>query len=144
MSAPNGTVDAGGDSSETLYEYDDASNLITETRKRIGGGSTVEIITLYQYDALNRVVRLVDALDYVTTYEYNRDGQNESIVTLGDATTPTRTRRMVYDLLGRMTTKTDAGGYVTTMRYDEVGNLVEETGPFQKPTGVNPIGQQAE
>ena len=74
------------------YSYDNASRL-TEVKTSLGS-------TIYEYDKLDRLVRVVDRNGYATLYEYDENG-NRSAVRY-------------------------ANGIVVTYNYDEVNRLISE------------------
>ncbi len=114
---------------ETIYTYDKAGNLRTETDPR-GNGYT----TTYLYDARNLVLSKSRPLDIggppaTWTYRYNALGQ---IVAETDPRGSFYTVEYTYDKLGRLETKTQPTGTeahpgepaVETYHYDEVGNRI--------------------
>ena len=74
------------------YSYDNASRL-TEVKTSLGS-------TIYEYDKLDRLVRVVDRNGYATLYEYDENG-NRSAVRY-------------------------ANGIVVSYKYDEVNRLISE------------------
>ncbi len=74
------------------YSYDNASRL-TEVKTSLGS-------TIYEYDKLDRLVRVVDRNGYATLYEYDENG-NRSVIRY-------------------------ANGIVVSYKYDEVNRLISE------------------
>jgi RHS repeat-associated protein len=87
----------------TNYTYDGAGNKLTESTTRTIDGVVRLVTRRFEYDALNRLVLIVDPLGRAT--------------------------RSTYNALGRVETTTDAMGRTTTFEYDEVGDLVLTTYP---------------
>jgi YD repeat-containing protein len=118
--APRGNVlGANPDDYDTLYTYDAAGRLLTETDPL---GHT----TTYDYDAVSNQTSVTDANNHVTTYTYDTDNQKTSTtLPLG------RQWTYAYDPDGHPTTVVDANGNATpaqgdgttTSTYDRAGRL---------------------
>ncbi|HEX5824722.1 MAG TPA: RHS repeat-associated core domain-containing protein [Candidatus Limnocylindrales bacterium] len=93
--------------------------------------------TSYTYDALGRVVSLVDPLgnaaggvaaEHTTTFTYDREDRQRTTSlpgpTAGAAPIVTETR---YDAVGNPTVRIDANGQVTSLLYDERSSLLRVT-----------------
>ena len=130
----------------TYYKYDALDRLIKEVRK-VGGtadtiaasdavtttsydpvGNTLATMepngntTAYQYDAVNRPVRMTNAAGDVTQMAYDAVG---NVVT---RTLPNgNVVRYVYDGLNRLIQESDSVGPIRTLTYDFVGNRTSET-----------------
>lgn len=117
----------------TRFAYDSLGNIHTQTDAL---GNT----TTNNYDALNRLAQVEDALHGVTRYAYN-SADNLTAVTdprgnttrytynaFGEQTreiSPDRgTLTYAYDAAGNRTSKTDARGIVTRYRYDALNRLI--------------------
>jgi|GEM_PF-1746331 len=114
--APIGTID-------TFKTYDDSSRLTSETDDN---GNT----TSYEYDALNRITRIVmpDCEDYTTTYD-----QNGNVDTYTDARGVAITH--LYDLNNRLDTRTISGASVAgttseSFLYDGLGRMIAASNDF--------------
>ena len=83
----------------TDFSYDPVGNLL---KVRAGDGQKVLSETVYEYDALNRVVAAVDPAGGRTAFAYDRRS-------------------------GKISSITDAAGNERTFRYNEAGELIEET-----------------
>src|SRR5262249_59868843 len=85
-------------------------------------------ITLYKYDALNRLIQVTDALG-TGIRKTNYDA-------VGNVTSRTdennHTINYAYDANDRMTAKLTAEGYLTTFEYDAVGNYTATRAYTQK------------
>ncbi len=107
-----------------------------------------------EYDALNRIQRVVEAGTYTTDHTYDLRGSLLS-VKQGSGTSTTLSRSFVYDSLGRLssatnpesgtinyvydpngnlTSKTDANNTVTTITYDELNRVLLKS--YTAGTGV--------
>jgi RHS repeat-associated protein len=87
----------------TTYTYDANGNRLTETATRTVDGARHSLTTRFEYDEMNRLTRVVDALGQST--------------------------RMAYDAVGRLASRTDALGRTTAFVYDGYGSLVEAIHP---------------
>ena len=77
----------------------------------------------YSYDKLNRMTKIVDPLEGVSSYEYDKDGNiTKQIDPNGGETTYT------YDAIGRIIKIEDELGE-NSYTYDAVGNLIKTTRP---------------
>ena len=79
--------------------------------------------TQYQYDPLNRLISVTDAMDGVTAYQYDAVG---NLTEMKDAGGKIITRK-VYDMLGRLIQQTDGNGNASQYTYDALGNLISAT-----------------
>ncbi len=113
-------IDARGFRSE--FRYDENGNLTcsidanglagTQPRNSQGCSET------RSYDELNRVVRILDALNGETRFSYDLAGNRLTVI---DA--ESKTWRFAYDDLGRLANETDHGAQITTYATDEAGNV---------------------
>jgi RHS repeat-associated protein len=127
----------------TTYTYDANGNRLSQTKTRTGSSGLENLVTSYQYDALNRVIKTTYPDGSTTQIQYNPIGK-QSVTTdqLGRQTS------YQYDLMGRLTqttypdgaaesitydaegdriTSTDRAGRVTTFAYDPLKRLVKST-----------------
>jgi RHS repeat-associated protein len=105
-----------------LYQYDIAGNLIgyTDPKRNLNeDGSTKS----YQYDELNQVIGVKDALNHVTNTNYTALGNIASVTLKENAgsTTPITLYTKVYDELGNMISKTDPSAEAATYSYNSIG-----------------------
>jgi len=122
----NGSQINGADGTiKTMKTYDDSSRLVSETDDN--GNATT-----YEYDALNRIARVVmpDGEDYKTTYD-----QNGNVSTYTDARDVVITQQ--YDLNNRLVSRALSGTIVPgttseSYKYDGLGRLIEATNDFAK------------
>lgn len=125
----------------TTFTYDAAGNRLSQSLTRTFHGAAETLTTTFQYDRLNRLVKVtnpdnsttetvynsigkrtatLDALGRRTTYEYDAAGQ------LIRTTFPDATKEEIsYDAEGRRTRSVDRAGRATTYTYDVLGRLVK-------------------
>ena len=99
---------------ETSFEYDPSGNLASRTDKNSN-------TTGYEYDDLNRLTKVTDAMGGETKYAY--DARN-NLVSVTDANG--NTTRFEYDRNNRLVKETRPMGQETTYGYDPAGNLAEK------------------
>ncbi len=99
------------------YTYDDNGNRVTETRVRtLPGGGTEDILAQFNFDAANRVIETVNALNFTNRVVYDSLGKQAQTI---DALN--RTNRYFYDALGLLTNTTYADGLIERLYYDAEG-----------------------
>lgn len=79
-------------------------------------------ITMFTYDANGNLTSFTDAGNRTTRYEYDAADRRTGVI-FADATTETTT----YNLLGRTIAKTDQEGKTTSFEYDPLGRIVKVT-----------------
>jgi len=130
--------------SSNSFAYDANGNRTNSTIWRHIGVSWVPSVTLFVYDAMNRVVQTIDPdgtstvvydlagkqvatidkLGHTNSYTY--DGQGRLILTTyPDSTTETS----AYDAAGNRTNSVDRAGHATTYYYDALNRLTNTTYP---------------
>jgi RHS repeat-associated protein len=153
--------DGGGalESPETVYAYDDASQLVSVTdplgrvttyeydglgRKTlvtlpdpdgVGGDDPPE--TAYSFDAAGNLLTGTDALGNVTEYQYDNLFRQILVIAPdpdGGGGLASPETEFSYDLLGRLTSATDALDRVTSYEYDVLGRRIKVVQP--DPDGV--------
>jgi RHS repeat-associated protein len=102
----------------TTMTYDSRGNVLTATAPASLG--TVQ--KTFAYNARNDVVSVTDARGKVTTYGYDANGNNTTIVRDGQ-TLATK----VYNAAGLLTSSTDGRNNTTTFAYDANGNMTSRT-----------------
>jgi RHS repeat-associated protein len=172
----NGITDAGG--SQTKTEYDPAGNKIktisptggvttyeytddgllaavTEPRGNVEGADkerftahfeydrignqtrsidALDNVTTAQYDAINRLVSVTDAKKHTTRYTYNDDDQPRSVTTPEVDDPEDESTVYGYGEDGALTSITDPKGNRTTVHYDEAGRLVRSQDALERNT----------
>ena len=108
------TKDGSEQSLETGFAYDQSGNLASQTDKNSN-------TTLYEYDDLNRLTKVTDAMGGETKYAY--DARN-NLVSVTDANG--NATRFEYDCGNRLVKETRPMGQETTYGYDPAGNLAEK------------------
>jgi RHS repeat-associated protein len=123
----------------TSYTYNAVNSKLTTTSP-IGG------VTTMQYDNLQRVTQITDALNNVTTFQYGANSGGNAFD--GSSFKPTRTTdprgivtNVYYDALYRPLSKGivyDSNGDTswTSMSYDGVGNVVATVDPLGNKTAT--------
>ena len=120
------------------YTYDNNGNLKTQTQK-YDAVTTNDGVTGYDYDPLDRLTKITDALAGITQYGYNG---LDHLVSVSDPRTlvtsysvdgldnqkqlvspDTGTTNSTYDAAGNLKTRTDARGMTTTYSYDALNRL---------------------
>lgn len=105
------------------------------------GASSDDRALGFVYDVNNRLTHRIDALGFVTQYEYDANGRIVNTTVFAnpiDLATQTvanvvadasndRTVRTVYDAAGRDRYKIDALGYITENQYDGAGKVTRST-----------------
>ena len=132
---------AGGGS--YLYAYDKSGNLTkltgpTGMEAELSYDENGNLISLadangetrYEYDCLNRLTGIVDALGGKTAYTYDGDG-NVTAVSYGDEAL----YQYDYDENGRLAGITLPSGLQTDLVYDPKGQLIKETSYEKAPSG---------
>ena len=99
-----------GQSYETYFEYDPSGNLASQIDKNSNA-------TRYEYDDLNRLMKVTDAMGGETKYAY--DARN-NLVSVTDANG--NATRFEYDRNNRLIKETRPMGQETTYEYDPAGN----------------------
>ena len=150
----NVNVETASQNIDTQYSYNVAGQKIRVRSPSPVDGATVgtPVITLYAYDASQRLCRVVENADpsldpsslschgtisssvsanVDTQYTYDASGNLVTQFTSGDTahSDPAGTTTWAYDLLGRQTARTDPDGYTTRFAYDAAGNRATQTNP---------------
>lgn len=109
----------------TTMTYDARGNLLTATAPASLGGGT----KTFTYNVNNQVMSITDARGKLTTYGYDANGNNTSVVQDGHTVSET-----TYNAAGQITSTTDGNGQTTTYTYDAYGNLTSSTDPLAHKT----------
>ncbi|MFD7379997.1 DUF6531 domain-containing protein [Streptomyces mirabilis] len=116
---PRGNVSGANTAAYTTsYAYDDAGN-----RTKVTGPTGASVST--EYDAVNRPVKVIDALNKSTLYEYDA---NDNVTKVTDPLT--NSVSSVYDKNNRPSTTTNQLGKTTSYVYDADGNQLSRTSPL--------------
>jgi YD repeat-containing protein len=148
-------ADASG--SVTHYVYDGNGNISSQTRyaSTVTGSTEPENVvpnpadrvSIFSYDAANRLTWQVDAAGSVTHSIYDGNGNIVYRIAYAKQINPgtepgnmersidDRINRMVYDQAGRAIFNVDALGYVTRNTYDAVGQVIR-TSQYDQPVSL--------
>ena len=120
-----------GSSTNRSYTYDSLGRKITETlARRISATNPAlaNLTTSYQYDALDRITRVTDALGNIAETVYDANGQTKQLNAYykkADGTFITRTLvTRSYDQADRMTSESDVYANTNSYAYDNAGNVI--------------------
>jgi RHS repeat-associated protein len=104
------------------YTYDNNGNKTSETRTRTGPSGIETLLTSYQYDKNNNLIKTTYPDNSTTQIQYNAIGK-QSITTdqLGHQTSYS------YDLMGRLTQTTYPDATTESSTYDAEGDRVTST-----------------
>lgn len=124
------------------YSYDNNGNLKSDTRK-VDSNLANDKITNYDYDPLNRLSKITDALAGITQYAYNGVDQLVSVTDPKSLITSysvdgldnqkqlvspdTGTTNNTYDAAGNLKTSTDARAKISTYSYDALNRVTGVT-----------------
>ncbi len=116
------TVGADGtQKADEVTKYDPSGNILESGLK--SGDET--IISVFEYDYLNRRTKETDPNGNSTTYEYDCLGNLlKTTNALGHSVSAQ------YDLAGRAISSTDPKGNTTVTDYDQLGRAIQVTAPF--------------
>lgn len=124
-------IDAKGYRSE--FAYDENGNLSCAIDANAQAGlqpkNTFGCSESRQYDELNRVTKIFDALNGETSFTYDLAGNR---LTVRDA--ENKIWSFAYDDLGRLTSETDHSAKVIAYKPDEAGNVYEKTNRLAEVT----------
>jgi RHS repeat-associated protein len=99
----------------TQFGYDANGNRISQT-------DALGRTTRYEYNYLDKLIRVIDPAGGATIYNYDANGNLTSITDANGQTT-----RYVYDVQNRLISETDPLGNTTGYAYDLIGNLTSHT-----------------
>ena len=121
------------------YTYDNNGNLKTQTQK-FDAVTANDAVTSFDYDPLNRLTKITNALAGITQYAYNGIDHVVSVTDPKSLITSygidgldnqkqlvspdTGTTNSTYDAAGNLKTSTDARGMTTTYSYDALNRLI--------------------
>ncbi|MCE3203467.1 RHS repeat domain-containing protein [Paenibacillus sonchi] len=106
-----------------LYRYDIAGNIIgyTDPNNNLNSDG---VTTKFTYDTLNRLTSVKDALDQITNYQYDRNGQiTQTTVQANASSTPVVLKSKEYNELGMLINKKDASSQNENKTYNTLGLL---------------------
>ena len=112
--------------SAVSYAYDPVGNLL---KTQAGDGKEVLSETSYVYDALNRVIQVIDPSGGKTVYTYDRTGHVSSITDAAG-----NRRSFAYNDAGELAEETDIRGNTTRYEYNLLGQLSSVTDGMGRKT----------
>ncbi|HBB98516.1 MAG TPA: hypothetical protein DC054_24300, partial [Blastocatellia bacterium] len=117
----------------TKYTFDPSNGRNVVTRVEglcsCGGGNGSQVQT-WTYDNQLNVTSKIDALNHVSSYTYDPNGDRLT------ETNPTGTVTYTYNAFAEVLTRTDQIGGVNTNTYDTQGNLLTSTNALGKTTAL--------
>jgi len=141
-----------GGSVTTVQVYDNLWRLTSESVQRRTSSTDATIILLttnYEYDVLNRPVRITDAFNNITETTYDKNGKIKQVIKRFATNNPAINLRTLhtgcsidagypnhhscvvstnsYDAADRLISKTDLNGNTTSYQYDPMGNVTKIT-----------------
>jgi|GEM_PF-1207430 len=111
------------------FTYNDAGEKTSHSQNRAINGEQVTETTAYDYDAIDRVIAITDALGNRSTMTYDEVG---NMVTKTDALG--RTTEYTFDVYRRLTRTDFADGSFTSASYDPEGNQISTTDQLGRTT----------
>ncbi len=109
------------DGKENLYTYDSAGNVIQVTRQIT---STLQEITKFEYDSINRLIKVTSPKNEITEYSYFPSGE---LATIKDPYS--NITSFEYDGKGQLLRKIEPDNMIYSFTYDANGNLIAEIDP---------------
>lgn len=129
-------VSGSGQIIRMTYTYDSLGRKKTETqyrRKSATDATQLQLVTAYDYDELDHVIKVTDPLGNIaeTLFDANGKVAEERVhYRRADGSFDVRSyTRNEYDAADRLVSTTDVEGYVKRFSYDAAGNLVSVTDP---------------
>ncbi len=130
------TVSGSGQTVVTTFTYDTLGRKKTATvarRKSASDPTLVNLTTSYDYDVLDRVIKITDPLGNIAETLYDGNGKVTQVNAFYKKPDATLESRLIvqrsYDAADRMISEKDIYNAVTQYAYDEAGNLVQITDP---------------
>jgi RHS repeat-associated protein len=108
------------------YNYDIIGN-VTGYTDPMNHKNDAGVTTAYQYDALNRLTAIQDALNQTTRYRYDGNGQLGKVTVQGKGGTEETLNTKAYNEIGLLTTKMDGSSQSESLSYNNLGQLSGKT-----------------
>ncbi|MNB80321.1 tRNA(Glu)-specific nuclease WapA precursor [compost metagenome] len=108
------------------YQYDISGNVIGYTDP-MNHQNDAGVTTVYNYDALNRLISVQDALNQTTRYTYDGTGQITKVTVQAKGGTEQTLNTKSYNEIGLPTTKQDGSSQTESLSYNSLGQLSSRT-----------------
>ncbi len=108
---------------ETTFEYDEAGNLKKVVELPLHNEATRT--TFYEYDSLDRGIKITDPAGLETSTEYDAVGNKLIVSGPFSNSNGLQKTQWTYDGRSKVRSMTDTEGNVTGYKYDAVGNPIE-------------------
>lgn len=111
------------------YSYNLRGNIVAyiDPKRNLNG---LGVTTKFSYDALNRLTEVKDALNQITKYQYDVNGQVvKATMQSNDSGTPVTLYTKTYNELGKIYLDTDPNGNQTLYGYNNLGLLQQKNDP---------------
>ncbi len=109
----------------TEYSYDAFGNVDLQSKQQSGA----QYVTNFDYDLLNRLVKLVPPGGNAISYKFDARGQIKTISVLIDGKTETIASNILYSPDGSLSQLTFGNGIIQQRQYDLAGRLTHLTMP---------------
>jgi len=121
---PDGTFETNG------YATGSGARLLHRTRHR----DRLGLITGWEYDSRERVLRETNTLGHITFYEYCDCGDQPKSIVQASGTAVATTNRFIYDFQGNLRTNILVDGSSLIHKYDAFGILTNTVDAFASTT----------
>jgi len=121
-------TDALGHMTKYTLDKSRGRNVVTRIEGVCGCGGGNSQVQSWTYDEQLNVTSVADALNHVTSFTYDADGNRQT------TTNPTGTITYTYGAFGQLLTTTNQLNGVTTNTYDSVGKLLTTTDALNNVT----------
>lgn len=108
------------------YQYDISGNVISYTDP-MNHQNDAGVTTVYNYDALNRLTSVQDALNQTTRYTYDGTGQISKVTVQAKGGAEQTLNTKSYNEIGLPTAKQDGSSQTESLGYNALGQLSSRT-----------------
>jgi RHS repeat-associated protein len=159
------TIEYNASKNYTKYQYNPGNKLVTLTNRKGGPSGTIissytysyyldgnqatktekienaaDTTTIYEYDGLGRLAKVIEPGSITTTYLYD-DYNNRKTMTITGGTNP-GTTEYLYDRNNRLLKETKISGnqtFITSFNYDNNGNQISKSTETIKPLATGNV-----